>query len=189
MSSSTGANYFDPALFYALIGTIVGFILFALWDEYKDSKSERKEREQLLRLLAVEATDNLSRVDEIKRMLSEEIRIIASGKLLTTSPINLLTDGWTIAKSKDLMGAVGNKLQTWISVYTIVGYVNNTLSNRELFRSTSHSITNYKEMMQGFDQSIIDALDEAKRRIDLALATIPTSLKPPISYQQPQLPA
>jgi hypothetical protein len=182
LSNSTAYTPFDPTLVYTLIGTFFGFILFAVYDALKDYKTGQREKHQVLSLLAAEATDNLYRISQVRRTLTIESDVTKSGSFVATSPTSLSSEGWTIAKSRNVVELLGGNIQLWLEAYTSIGYVNNTLAGREIFKHTNRALYRKSEFMASLktlDDIIVGILDDAKQRIEKALQSLPKEVKPP----------
>ena len=114
----------------------------------------------------------------IQAMLRDELACIGENRFLVTSPASLTSEGWSIAKSRDLIEVVGRNIQAWIEAYAWIGFANNTIAGRETFRNTNRALANYGEALKAFDNALIEVLEETMKRIGRALQTVPANMKP-----------
>jgi hypothetical protein len=198
-----------PDAFYALLGALVGafigFVLFAFWDKYKAWQSDKRQRVRVLTLLALEMTENLTRVDIIQKMMQDELAVSGLGKIVVTTPPRLTMDGWNLAKAENILDFVTlDALREWILLYANIAMMNSNLECRELFRTTGLSDADYNDRVAELDKMILDGsgplLTHAKKVIDSLPKDIRDSLKgtipeviipslpPPTSYQQEKPP-
>lgn len=167
-----------PEAFSALLGAIIGFLLFALWDSWKERERGKREKDRILSLLGVETAENLMRVNTIQDLLKHEIAISGLGEMLVTTPPRLAMDGWDMAKAGDLLGYIGEKdLQKWILLYGNVAMMNSNLEGRELFKTTSTALGDYKERMIEFDKTILDGTGPVLQRAKDAIESLPTHVR------------
>jgi hypothetical protein len=194
VTNSTAAAALSPDAFYTLLGAIVGailgFFLFVVYDERKDRKLNEAERKRVLSLLAIESTENFLRGNEIIRILKQEIASISSNAFaFMASPPHLCIDGWTIAKAGNLLKHAGERnLQRWILAYSNIAIANNNLECRDLLKATLTTSLNYQHYLQNvstYDQTIVDGLTVVLERLQEAMNTLPNEVRVPLSTAQP----
>jgi hypothetical protein len=198
-SNSTIVNGSSTEPFYTILGAALGafisFFLFIAWDSWRASKQNEAERKRILGLLAVEATENILRGEQIQSILYKELveLVWSSGDTYIPSPPFLSSDGWTIAKAGNLLKHIGEKnLQKWILAYSNLALVNDNLRGRELFKGSSHALQSYQENMRRYDGAIVTGTAVYLQRNQEALDTLPTEVRvpmkittsPPRSYQR-----
>lgn len=194
ITNSTATNVLSPDAFYtllgAIIGSILGFFFFVVYDRRKDRKSIEAERKRVLSLLAVEGTENILRANEILTLLKQEIANVSSGSFgFMASPPHFSCDGWTIAKAGNLLKHAGMRnLQRWILAYTNVAMANDNLESRELLKATlttSLDHQNYLQNISSYDQTIVDALPVVIRRLQEAVESLPSEVRVSFAMTQP----
>ncbi len=181
-----------PEAFYALlgafIGALIGFLLFAAWDSYKGWQREKRQKDRILTLLAIETAENLLRVDTIQKMMQDEIAISDEGKMYVTTPPRLSMDGWTLAKAENLLKYVTQEnLKVWILLYTNMAMMNSNLEGRELFRTTSISLSDYKDRVIEFDKTIIDGSCPLLKRAKDAIESLPNHIRLSLKSTLPEI--
>lgn len=183
ITNGTTQSAFAPELFYAVlgafIGALMGFFLFAAWDAWKDSKLNKVERTRILSLLAIESVQNITSAKAIKELLlKERAKILTEGRLYTTSPPHLSSDGWTIAKSANPLKHMGKvDLRKWMLAYRNLVVVNDNLESRQMSKASSRGLGNYKELIKVYDSVISKAIDTYLKNVKEALDSLPDDIR------------
>ena len=194
VTNSTVISSLSPDAFYALVGAIVGavlgFVFFVVYDELKHRRLNEVERTRVLGLLAVEVTENIIRGRNITQVLRQEIDNISSGSFgFMASPPHFSVDGWTIAKGSSLLKHAGiRNLQRWISAYTNVAMANANLESRELVKATLTTTLdrqNYLRNISNYDRTIVEDLDVVLRRLQEVVGTLPPEVRIPFTTTEP----
>jgi hypothetical protein len=170
----------------AFLGSLISFVLFAAWDEWKDSKLNKFERARVLSLLAIESAENIIRAEQIKRvLLRESAKISIDRRSYIESPNRLSSDSWTIAKAGNpLKHMQESDLMKWILAYSNLTTVNGNLEARELSKATSRGMAIRSELIKRYDTSISRLIDRYLQRVKEALDSLPNDVRVQTSEQE-----
>ena len=150
----------DDAGLWAIVGTIIGFFLFVIWDAWKDYKQKTKERKRIVTLLKTELLDNLDICRNSKAMLASDLKAIEeTGTESVITPVSFSDSSWNISRSADILSFFTNdKLKKICELYSGFRMVNTVLANRDLTRATSKSLIQYPTIIKAYNYRLIEMI-------------------------------
>ena len=158
---------------FAVIGTIFGFLLFALWDIYKERQRKKGERKRLIGLLRTELLSNLGICRNSKEILSGDLRSIEETKTESViSPVSFSDQSWNIVRGGDIMSIFDDeKLQKLSQLYDGIRMVNRVLANRDITRTTSKALSQYPLIITAYNKRLIEMISTLEVAINEVLKT------------------
>lgn len=153
---------------FAVFGTIIGFLLFVLWDRWKEHEYQSKERRRIIGLLRTELLSNLTICRNSKAILSRDLRAIEETKTESViSPVPLSISAWDIVRAANIMSVFNNeKLQKLSQLYDGFRMVNTVLANREITRATSKQLREYPLIIRAYNKRLIEMISTLEVRIN-----------------------
>ena len=161
---------------FTLLGTILGFLLFVLWDRSKERQHQSKERKRIISLLRTELLSNLDACRNSKNILSHDLRSIEETKTESViSPLSFSDSSWHIVRAGDVMSIFDDeKLQKLSQLYDGFRMVNTVLANRDILRTTSKALVEYPLMMKAYNYRLIEMISTLEAEINEVLKHLET---------------
>ena len=164
----------DEAGLWALAGTIIGFLLFALWEIVKGYQTRTKERHRIMSLLKTELLDNVDICRNSKAMLARDLQTIeqtGTENLITPAPFS--DSAWNICRSADILSIFSNdKLKKLCELYSGFRMINTILFNREMTRATSKAIDIYPQMIKAYNSTLIELISIMEKQTAETIKTL-----------------
>ena len=162
---------------FALIGTIIGFLLFALWDILKERKRKKEERKRIIGLLKTELISNLSICRNSKELLARDLRVIEeTGTEFLFTPVSFTDQSWNIVRAGGIMSVFNEeKLQKLSKLYDGFRMVNTVLANRDITRATSRALTQYPTIIRAYNKRLIEMISTVEAEINVVLKFLETA--------------
>ena len=162
---------------FALIGTIIGFLFFALWDILKERKRKKKERKRIIGLVRTELLSNLSICRNSKEILSHELKSIKETATESViAPVSFSDQAWNIVRAGDIMSIFDDtKLQKLSQLYDGFRMVNTVLANRDILRTTSKALTQYPVIIIAYNQRLVGMISTLEVGINEVLKLLETA--------------
>jgi hypothetical protein len=159
---------------FAVIGTVFGFLLFALWDILKERKRKNEERKRIIDLLKTELLDNLEICRNSKEMLSRDLKFIEETKTESViTPVSFSDSSWNIARSGDIMSSFNDvKLKKLSRLYSGFRMVNTVLASRDITRATSKALREYPSIIRAYNQRLIEMISTMEAETAEALKNL-----------------
>jgi len=145
---------------FAVIGTIFGFLLFALWDIWKERKRKSEDRKRIIGLLKTELLDNLGICRNSKEILNSDLKSMEEkGTENLITPASFSESAWNIARAGDILSILNDeKLKKISQLYTGFRMINTVLVNRDMVRATSRALTSYQSIISSYNKVLINMI-------------------------------
>ena len=161
---------------FALIGTILGFLLGVGWEKWKERQYQGKERRRIIGLLRTELISNLSICTNSKELLSRDLRAIEeTGTEFLFTPVSFSDQSWNIVRAGGIMSVFNDeKLQKLSQLYDGFRMVNTVLANRDITRATSKALTQYPTIIRAYNKRLIEMISTVEAEINVVLKNLQT---------------
>ena len=141
---------------FALLGTILGFLLFVIWDVAQEHQRKGKERKRIIGLLKTELLDNLDICRNSKDLLSHDLKLIEeTGTESVITPVSFSDSSWNITRSGDILSIFDDKqLKKLSELYSGFRMANTVLASR----ATSKALREYPIMIKAYNARLIEMI-------------------------------
>ena len=156
---------------FTLVGTIFGFLLFLVWDTWKERKRKSEERKRIIGLLKTELLDNLDICRNSKDILSRDLKSIEETRTESAiTPVSFSDASWNIVRSGDIMSIFNDeKLKKLSQLYSGFRMVNTVLTSRDITRATSKALIEYSSIIKAYNQRLIQMISTSEAEINEVL--------------------
>jgi len=159
-------------------GTIVGFLLFVLYDRRTHKKTEQQTKLKILTMLKSELKDNLRIAEVNQSLLSQDIALISERKGIIQSLAFYEESSWHIAQANDIYSCIGDEAYKLLAdAYVSLSYSNAHLASRESYITFNGAMSNYNQNLLSHDQALIIELRSDIEKITKGLEGLGLSEK------------
>lgn len=164
----------DEAGLWTIVGTVIGFLLFALWDRVTKYQTEVNERKRIVSLLKTELLDNLDICRNSKTLLTKDLQMIEqTGTESLFTPVSFSDSAWNICRSADILAIFSDdKLKKLCELYSGLRMVNTMLVNREMTRATSRALTQYPAIIKAYNIRLVESISTTELAISDVVKTL-----------------
>ena len=164
----------DEAGLWTIVGTVIGFLLFALWDRVAKYQTEVNERKRIVSLLKTELLDNLDICRNSKSLLTRDLQMIEqTGTESLFTPVSFSDSAWNICRSADILAIFSDdKLKKLCELYSGFRMVNTMLVNREMTRATSRALTQYPAIIKAYNIRLVESISTTELAISDVIKTL-----------------
>jgi hypothetical protein len=164
----------DEAGLWTIVGTVIGFLLFALWDKVTKHQTQVKERKRIVSLLKTELLDNLDICRNSKSLLARELQMIEqTGTESLFTPVSFSDTAWNICRSADILVIfTDDKLKKLSELYSGLRMVNTMLVNREMTRATSRALAQYPAIIKAYNIRLVESISTTEVAISNIIKTL-----------------
>lgn len=146
-------------LIIGVVATSIGAGLTMLWDNHKFKRESKKKDEMVLSAVKEELVSNLTKLQDNRQLIEEELDVIDKSKMLV-SPLDLLESGfWDLVKinlPQEL--TKGDVLLKIRKVALITDRTNEQIRSRENYRIHNQAMTGYISTLRLYDKMILSSI-------------------------------
>lgn len=159
-------------------GTVVGFLLFAIYDQRNHRKTEKLGRIKTIDLLANELSDNLKIAQKNLLLFQQGIELSNQRQQTVVSPVFYYDSSWHIAQANGLCSFIDNeKYKVLAETYIDFTYSNAQINSREFFRISNIPLNNppnnyYSQILLSLDQNLEIRCTGTIKQINQSLKTV-----------------
>ena len=145
----------------SLFGAVVGVLLVATWDLWKDRRLRAEQHQKATRILQGEIVANMAFLERNREHLTKDIDLAKEQREIVV-PLNLLsTRAWESVHIQGTLSPDHSELlkeleQTYISV----SILNQRIQARELYRIVSQAMSNYHQRRVLINQDLLTATEK-----------------------------
>jgi len=123
-----------------VVGTLLGFFLFVLWEIYKGRREADAEKKRILNLLVAEIKEDMSICAGLVDLLGKDLIALDRKEEIATTPTTLEVEGWSIGKSSSILKILGwEGTRTVAQCYATARRINLNIQSRETMRITARA--------------------------------------------------
>ncbi len=154
-----------------IIATVVGFILTMLYERWKSKKAEKVSIKKTLSILIGELQQNQSSAKFNASLFESNLTDLAAlpPRVGVSPPSHYRESSWHIALSNGIQSMVDDGCyELLVSTYFKLGYSNDVVNAREIYRLNNGAMSNYIDALRIYDtileeqtNSILDLINKS----------------------------
>jgi len=166
-----------------VLATVVGFFLFAVYDQLTHRKTEKSVRTKMIELLRNELNDNLKIAQKNLLLFQQGIQLSSQRQQTVVSPVFYYDSSWRIAQANGLCSFIGSETYNLLAeTYVDFTYSNAQVNTREFFRISNIPLNNppnsyYSQILLSLDQNLEIKCNGNIEKINQSLKAVEELLK------------